>query len=649
MILLYSYFHNQVERRAYETALQMVTEVDASQRYVREVLRPIMFELVGDEDFFPEGMSTTFVARNTVERFQEQYPDYYFKFAATNPRNPANLADDTERQIIEHFEADPTLEQWQGIIQRDGQPYLSVATPIRFDASCMQCHGDPAAAPLSLRESYGDKNGFWRQEGEVAIKSVGIPLAESMADARSRTLLAGAIAGIFLIGLSILSIFLFRSLVTQPVGALQLGAEEISKGHLDYRVATKTKDELGQLGTVFNAMAGQLAALVGTLEEGVAERTGELERHSSQLQAAAEVAREAAAIRDVRQLLDTTVSLISQRFGFYHAGIFFVDDAGEYAVLQAASSAGGQRMLARGHRLKVGEAGIVGYAAAMGEPRIALDVGRDAAQSEIAVFFDNPDLPDTHSELALPLKVRERVIGVLDVQSTKDTAFSDEDVAILQTMADQVALALENARLLADSQQALRELEASYGRQARAVWMKQAAQRPAAYRYTGGGVLPVSPPLAAESGADSSSEHSQVRMGTSPEKDGAQPSTKKDGRQLVAPIRLRGQHIGSILLRRGSEAEQWSSQEVALLEEVSTQIGLALENARLLEESRQRAAREQLLGEVTARMRETLDLDTVLKTAIREIGDALGLAKVEVRIKEEAGQPGNGPSRGEGG
>jgi GAF domain-containing protein len=217
-------------------------------------------------------------------------------------------------------------------------------------------------------------------------------------------------------------------------------------------------------------------------------------------------------------------------------------------------------------------------------------------------------------------------------------------------MADQVALALENARLLADSQQALRELETSYGRQARAVWMKQAAQRPAAYRYAGGGVLPVSPPLAAEIGI------SATEMGTplpdedgprpSPEKDGPHPSQRKDGQQLVAPIRLRGQHIGSILLRRGSEAEQWSSQEVALLEEVSTQIGLALENARLLEETRQRASREQLLGEVTARMRETLDLDTVLKTAIREIGDALGLAKVEVRMKEETAQSGNGPPSG---
>jgi FOG: GAF domain len=172
------------------------------------------------------------------------------------------------------------------------------------------------------------------------------------------------------------------------------------------------------------------------------EANRDLARRTAQLEAASEVARRAAAIRDVQTLLDETVRLISQRFGFYHAGVFLVDEAGEYAVLRAASSEGGQRMLARGHRLAVGEVGIVGYVAGTGKPRIALDVGEDA------VFFSNPDLPHTHSEMALPLKVGERVIGVLDVQSVEPSAFTDEDVAVLQTMADQIALAIENARLL---------------------------------------------------------------------------------------------------------------------------------------------------------------------------------------------------------
>jgi GAF domain-containing protein len=167
----------------------------------------------------------------------------------------------------------------------------------------------------------------------------------------------------------------------------------------------------------------------------------ETRRRTVQLEAASEVARDTTAILDVDQLLDETVHLISKQFGFYHAGVFLVDERGEYAMLRAASSEGGQRMLERDHKLAVGKIGIVGYVTATGEPRIALDVGKDA------IHFVNPDLPNTRSEMALPLISRGRVIGALDVQSTDEAAFSEDDVAVLQTLADQLATAIENARL----------------------------------------------------------------------------------------------------------------------------------------------------------------------------------------------------------
>ncbi len=167
----------------------------------------------------------------------------------------------------------------------------------------------------------------------------------------------------------------------------------------------------------------------------------ETQRRATQLAAAAEVARDATAILDVDQLLDETVHLISEQFGFYHAGVFLLDEGEKFAVLRAASSEGGRRMLERGHRLPVGKVGIVGHVASTGEPRISLDVGLDAEH------YAHSDLPDTRSEMALPLKVRGRVIGVLDVQSTQESAFSEEDVRILQTLADQLAAAIANARL----------------------------------------------------------------------------------------------------------------------------------------------------------------------------------------------------------
>lgn len=178
----------------------------------------------------------------------------------------------------------------------------------------------------------------------------------------------------------------------------------------------------------------------------------ETEHRALQLAAASEVARDATAILDVERLLDEAVWRISERFGFYHAGVFLLDDKREYAVLHAASSEGGRCMLERGHKLKVGEVGIVGFVTDTGEPRIALDVGQDA------VHFSNPDLPDTRSEMAVPLAMRGQVIGALDVQSTDVSAFTDGDVATLQIIADHLANAIENARLYEKLQQEAKQL-----------------------------------------------------------------------------------------------------------------------------------------------------------------------------------------------
>jgi GAF domain-containing protein len=405
--------------------------------------------------------------------------------------------------------------------------------------------------------------------------------------------------------------FVFRGL-GQSITELRQGVARISRGDLRHRLEIRTGDEVEELGDEFNKMADDLANLVSSLEHRVAARTRDLEHRSVQLEAASQVAREAAAIRDVNRLLEEVVHLISDRFAFYHAGIFLVDEVGEYAVLRAASSEGGRRMLARGHALKVGKVGVVGYAAGRGEPRIALAVSADE------YHYKNPDLPLTQAEVALPLKVRERVIGVLDVQSQEEMAFNEEDVAVLQTLADQVALAIESARLLEESQRALQELESLYGRRLREAWREREGGQ-TAYRYSRVGVTPAS-----------GSQSSEVEGATAH----GQPTVLQegDGNRLVVPISLRDQTLGSVVLRREPDQEPWSQQELLMVEEVGTQIAMALEYARLLEDTRRRAARERLLGEITARMRETLDVDTVLRSAIREMGTALGIPRVEVRM-----------------
>lgn len=345
--------------------------------------------------------------------------------------------------------------------------------------------------------------------------------------------------------------------------------------------------------------------LVQQLEEMRKALTQDVNRQIIQMKAVAEVAKEAAAIREVDELLSKTTRLISEHFNFYHTGIFLINNTGDAAVLRAANSSGGRRMLSRGHRLRVGQEGIVGFVAGTGKARIALDVEADAD------YFDNPEMPETRSEMALPLKVRERSIGVLDVQSKEQNAFTQDDVATLQVLADQIALAIENARLLRDSQKAFQELEAFYGRQVGNAWREKIGTMPLANTYT------------RATGANQIGETAgSARPGSS---------------VLTVPVILRGQHLGVIKLQRDREQPEWTDRDRQLVDKLSQQIALALENARLLEETYQQAQNEKLIAETTSRMRETLDVETVLQTAAAELRKALNLNEVEVSLGTEGG------------
>ena len=181
-----------------------------------------------------------------------------------------------------------------------------------------------------------------------------------------------------------------------------------------------------------------------------------LERRAIQLQVAAEIARDATSIRELDDLLQRAVNLARDRFNFYHVAVFLIDETGEYATLKAASGEAGRKMITMGHKLKIGEEGIVGHVAGTGEPHIALDVDVDF------VHHTHPLLSKTRSEMALPLLVSENIIGVLDVQSEKEIAFDDDDVQTIQTMADQLAIAIDNLRLLEEVQYRANELESLY-------------------------------------------------------------------------------------------------------------------------------------------------------------------------------------------
>jgi GAF domain-containing protein len=361
-------------------------------------------------------------------------------------------------------------------------------------------------------------------------------------------------------------------------------------------------------------LAQELKENRAKLEDQVVERTADLARRSTQLEMAAWVAREAAAIRDVEQLLGETVRLISERFGFYHTGIFLLDEAKEYAVLRAASSDGGQRMLARGHRLKVGEVGIVGYVTGRGEPRVTLDVGEDA------VFFNNPDLPDTRSEMALPLQAHGEIIGALDVQSQEPEAFSEEDVAVLQTMADQVALAISNTRLFQQAQDGLDAARRAYSELSRQAWQDLLRARSSlGQRYDPQGIL-----------LTDGQHREEMALAV---REGQTVRSQDESSAMVAiPIKVRGQVIGVIDARKPEGESEWTTEQIVLLETLTEQLGVALEGARLYQDAQRRAARERLTREITDKMRRATDVEGIVQTVVDELFGALGTSRAFVRL-----------------
>ncbi len=365
------------------------------------------------------------------------------------------------------------------------------------------------------------------------------------------------------------------------------------------------------------------------------------ERRARYLEATAELARAVSSLLDLQALLDRAVNLISERFGFYHAGIFLVDEAGEWAVLQAANSEGGQRMLARGHKLRVGEQGIVGWVTHAGEPRIALDVGEDA------VHFDNPDLPNTRSEMALPLRVGDRVIGALDIQSTREAAFSEEDVAVLQTLADQIAIAIENARLFQETQRALEEVQTLHRYYLAQAWEQFTRQRrdlSAEYRRLG--VPPLERAWSPEMEIALAQERPVVLTDLEAELLGGdgQEGNRDDGTDgrsalparsvLAVPIKLRGEVIGVLDLQATEESRRWTDEEVAMVAAVADQMALALENARLLEAERDQRQVSEALREAAVALSSTLEFDDLVQRILEQIsrvvpGDASNLMLIE--------------------
>ena len=355
------------------------------------------------------------------------------------------------------------------------------------------------------------------------------------------------------------------------------------------------------------------------LEQRVVDRTTALEKRANQLQAVSKVAHTIAAIQDMDLLLPEITNLVSDRFGFYHAGIFLLDEKNEYAILRAANSAGGQNMLSRQHKLKLDMNSIVGYVTSRGEPRIALDVGADS------VFFNNPDLPDTRSEIALPLHIGGQVIGALDIQSTAPNAFTEEDINVTAILADQIAIAIENARLFSEAREALSESERTFSSYVKQEWTGFASQsKNTGYLFDGTRTTVL----------DKKDKTEKVKTLAKT----GRLSLEKETTELTIPIKFRGQTVGILDVKSKRGNRQWTQDEIALLEAAAERAAFALENARLVESAQRRASRERAIGEISTKIGAVSDLEAIMQTAVEELGRRIG-GTAEVTL--ELGNPEN--------
>ena len=580
------------------------------------------------------------------------------------------------------------------------------------------------------------------------------------------------------VGLGLLLSILLTRQISNPIRALTQAALEIGRGNLSAQAQVQTGDETGTLATAFNNMTTQLRDLIGSLEARVEART-------AQLRASAEVARAVSSILDPQELMQQTAELIRERFNFYYVGVFVLDQDQHYAWLRAGTGAAGQKMLASGHRLDATPGGhsMVGWVCANKRARIALDVGHEAER------FANPLLPNTRSELALPLQVGGRILGALDVQSEREAAFEESDVAVLQSMADQIAIALENAHLFSQAQSTIEENKrlvdqiqanlqeaTTLGQVGQAIAIAQDTQAifqvmveyilqpdidlcllilfdpyqtdlpenleiAQAWSRTGTQVgqkrysfsnfpwhellsasqttitqktllspvsrgMPLWEQLAptvqtlafvplqvgqrwtgalglgasitdafeedqvrryqtiasqvsisienrrlVESAQASLQELSAVYRRATREAWGAALQAKPELAEFSyaqpaqasgdeaawrVPLRVREQEIG--ILELGGQPRSLTEQERAVVEAVATQAALALDSARLFDETQRLAGRERLINEITARIRATTSVPAILKTAARELALALNVPHAVARLSPKTDQ-----------
>ena len=420
-----------------------------------------------------------------------------------------------------------------------------------------------------------------------------------------------------------ISIFTFASIgIMQQLGKYQFSAPGVpTTTPLDWIAYTvnfsvlsvilviaiaRFKNEFARIVGQTQSMFQTLIAERTQLENRIRERTEELEVQTNQLRTSTTVARTIAEIQDVSTLLGAVTDQISEKFEYYHVGLYILDEQKKVAFLQAASSTIGKQLIGQGFRVESDRRNALNKVVELNRAEITSDI-------EDPNFIRDPNFPITRSRMMLPLAVRGNVIGVLDLHSDQPKAFGTQDAEILQTLADLAAISFDNARLLNETKNLVNQLEVNTSFQTRKTWLKLTTRQKPAYQYTPAGVRPLF------------------------------SKDKVNIEGMLVPLVLYGETIGTIKLKKKGGISEWSDRERLLVEKIADQVALALENSRLVEEAQKSALRDQMIANISTRVRETLDVESVIRTAATELRRVFDLKEAEINIGPH--QPESGAAR----
>ena len=423
--------------------------------------------------------------------------------------------------------------------------------------------------------------------------------------------------------------FINVSAIVRPIQSLAEAAQAIRSGDLSPRVAVTNSNELGTLAQAFNEMAGQLQDLIGSLEMRVQARTRGLE-------IVANLGEQLSAVLELETLMKLVVDQVQEKFDYYHAHIYLLDDEQKHLVVAEGTGPAGAAMKAAGHIILLAAPTSLVARAARNRQIVRVDNVREASD-----WLSNPLLPDTYAEMAVPIILADQVVGVLDVQEDEVGGLDEADESLLRSLANQVAVAIRNARLFDEVEHRLAEAHEAQKRYIEQSWSEAVvADQYNEHDFYHPALTPLSDEILteAEQEALKRQQPTVVRLKENGLKDS---SNGPHQTSLVAPVKLGEQVIGAFQLHQVDESGQveqaWSEQDLSLVQSVLDQVALSAENLRLFDETRERAAREQTIREITDKLRASPNLDALLETAARELGERLGVRHtvLELGIRSE--------------